>query len=253
MKKAILVALTTIVVCSVFLAGIVSAAKEGFGFQIATGEPVTFNGAVDPATEWDDSYKDFLYEGWTMTTNFFRCKWQGDPTEAWLIEILTDTTDDAGDNFKMCVDVPLEAGGTAPAADDFKVDWTGGTATLYQGTGSGWGTSSAAIGSDVIIASTVAASPASGTAHRIVELFLDKLTTLAMEFSNNMYMEYTDASTGQTFKWPPESNPDVPDGYGTGTTEFGDSIPEGLAIGVMLSLSTIAVLVSTRYFRKPRI
>ena len=252
MKKALLVALAVVALCSIFLAGTVSAAKEGYGFQIASGEPVTFDGAVSPATEWDDSYKDFLYDGWTMTTNFFRCKWQGDPTEAWIIEILTDTADNAADNFKLCVDTMVE-GGAAPDANDFKLDWTGGTGTLYAGTGSAWGTSSAVIGTDAIIASTVATSPASGTAHRIIEVFFDKQGALAMQFSNNMYMEYTDADTGQTFKWPPESSPDVPDGYGTGTTEFGDSIPEGLTVAVMLSLSTVAVLVSIRYFRKPRI
>lgn len=254
MKKALLVALAVIALCSVFLAGTVSAAKEGYGFQIATGELIgdPVDAAVNPATEWDDSYKDFLYDGWTMTTNFFRCKWQGAPIEAWLIEIPTDTTDDAGDNFKMCVDTLVE-GGAAPDANDFKIDWTGGTSTVYAGTGSGWGTSAAVVGTDFILASAIGASPAEATPHRIVEIWIDKQGALALQFSNNMYMEYTDASTGKTFKWPPESSPDVPDGYGTGTTEFGDSIPEGLTVAVMLSLSTVAVVVSTRYFRKPRI
>ena len=254
MKKAILIALAAIAVCSVFLAGTVSAQKEGFGFDIADGEIITTDGAVSPATEWDDSYKDFLYDGWTMTTNFFRAKWQAAPVEAWLIEIPTDTTDDAGDNFKMCIDTDM-IGTAAPDALDVKIDWTGGTTTLYAGTGTAWGTSTGVVGADqdANIATSIAASPAVATPHRIIELWINKAGAFALGMSNNMYMEYTDASTGDTFKWPPESSPDVPNGWGTGNTIFGDPIPEGLTVAVMLSLSTIAVLVSTRYFRKPRI
>jgi len=52
------------------LAGTVSAAKEGYAFRIRQGAP-TFDGAV-AAGEWDtDSYKDWLYNGWTMSTSFF--------------------------------------------------------------------------------------------------------------------------------------------------------------------------------------
>lgn len=253
MKKTLLIALTVFAACSV-LAGTVSAAKDGYGFQIANGELITTDGAVDPAAEWTDSYKDFLYKGWDMTTNFFRCKWQGAPVEAWLIEIPTDTTDDPGDNYKMCSDNDV-SGGTAPQGDDTLIDWTGGTTTIYLGPGThagGWGESSLVPGTDVIVATTMGTSPEVATSHRIIEIWIDK-SALGMGFSNNMYMEYTDASTGETFKWPPESSPIIPDSWGTGTTEFGDPIPEVLTVGVMLSLSTVAVIVSTRYFRKRRI
>lgn len=250
MKKAYLVALAVVALCSLFLAGTVNAAKDDWTFQIFNGADITTDGAVDPATEWDDSFKDFLYKGWDVTTNFFRCKWQNAPVEAWLIEIPTDTTDDPGDNFKMCVDTDL-SGGSAPQALDVKIDWTGGTVTTYSGTGSGW-TADFVPGTDAVMASSIAASPAVATPHRIVELWIDK-STLGLGMSNNMYMEYTDAGTGETFKWPAESSPDVPDGYGVGITEFAGEIPEGLTVAVMLSLSTVAVMVSTRYFRKPRI
>lgn len=251
MKNAILIALSVMAVCSI-LAGTVIAAKEGYQFQIFNGGIVSTDGAVSPETEWDDSYKDFLYDGWTMSTNFFRCKWQGAPVEAWLIEILTDTTPDAGDNYKMCVDTALD-GATAPQTDDFKIDWTGGTTTCYHGTGTAWGSSTAVVGTDVIIATSIAASPASATQHRIIEIYLDKAGAFAMGMSNNMYMEYTDASTGKTYKWPPMSNPDVPNDQGVGITEFSGEIPEGLTIGVMLAVSSVAVVISARYFKKPKL
>jgi len=253
MKKAILIALGVIAVCSVFLAGTVIAAKEGYGFQISQGEEITVDGAVSPATEWDDSYKDFLYDGWTMTTNFFRDKWGMDPaiSEGWLLEILTDTTDDAGDNFKFTCDTLVD-GGAAPQADDFKIEYTGGTTTIYAGTGTAWGTSAAVLGEDVIIATSIAASPASATPHRIIEVWIMKQGVLAQGLSNNAMLSYTDAGAGKTFMWPPESSVDSPDTYGMGETLLGaDPIPEGLTVGVMLSLSAVAVLVSTRYFRKP--
>ena len=104
---------------------------------------------------------------------------------------------------------------------------------------------------DAFIATSIAASPAVATPHRIIEIYVNKAGAFALGMSNNMYMEYTDASTGDTFKWPPESSPDVPTGWGMGNTVFGDPIPEGLTVVVMLSLSAVAVLVSTRYFRKP--
>jgi hypothetical protein len=49
--------------------------------------------------------------------------------------------------------------------------------------------------------------------------------------------------------WPPESSADVPNDYGYSVISY-DTIPEGLTIGVMLLLSTVAVVVGTRYFRK---
>ena len=258
MKKSLLVALAVVALCSVFLAGTVSAAKEGYGFQISQGAEITADGAVSPATEWDDSYKDFLYDGWTMTTSSFRCKWGSDPaiSEGWLIEILGDTTDDAGDIFRFTVDNGIgfgdpPTGGAAPSELCFKIEVSGtGGVETFIGDGSGWvaHTGSPAVDTDYIIARSMA------TGHVVIEMWLAKQGALALGLSNNMRMCYTDASTGQTIMWPPDSSPDVPDSYGTGETLLGaDPIPEGLTVAVMLSLSTVAVLVSTRYFRKPRI
>jgi len=251
MNKKILAILAIIALCSICLTGIVGAAKEGYGFDIATGSTPTFDGAA-PAGEWDtDSYKDFLYNGWTMSTSFFRDKWLGAPTEGWLIEVLTDTTNDAGDYFQFSVDTAQD-GGATPQADDFLINVTGhpGTVAVFQGTGTGWGASSAVVTTDYIVATSIAASPAGATPHWIIEIFLNKQGAFAMALSGNMRMGAYDASTGQTVMWPPYSSANEPNTYGTGATSFGGSIPEGLTIGVALSLSTIAAIVSTRHFRK---
>jgi hypothetical protein len=264
MKRAVLVILGIIAVCSVCFAGIVSAAKAGYGFPIDTGADVTIDGKISPTTEWDDSYKDSLYNGWTMTTSFFRDKWGSAPAicEHWLMEVLTDTTDNPGDWFEICVDTTT-AGGTAPAATDFKVNWSAAQGVkVWQGTGSGWaawatpvvGSSSSSPG-DVFAVTTISASPASATPHRIIEIYLDKGAfnggPLAMGLNNNERLGAYDGNTGITYMWPPFSSADVPDTYGAGATDIsGGTIPEGLTVGIMVALSSVAVIVSIRYFRK---
>jgi hypothetical protein len=69
-----------------------------------------------------------------------------------------------------------------------------------------------------------------------------------MGYLNNARLEVYDASTGKTLMWPPYSSADVPNEYGAGAT--GSVVPEGLTIGLMLAVSSVAVAVSIRYFRK---
>jgi hypothetical protein len=265
MKKAILAILGITVLCilgSTMIFGTVSAAKAGYGFTIGPGTTdATFNGAV-AAGEWEDAYKDWLYNGWATTTSFFRCKWGQVPAinEGWLIEVPTDTTNDAGDYVKIFVDnapagdfAAVPAGGTAPTAACFVVTVTGaGAVTIQKGTGTAWGPFAEPVsGTDYSGFTSVSASPASATVHRVFEIYLAKTGLLAMGFNNNVRIEAYDASTGQTVMWPPYSSADVPNDYGLGTTAFtGDTVPEGLTIGVMVLLSSVAVIVSTRYFRK---
>jgi hypothetical protein len=260
MKSAILVTLSIIAVCSLCLAGTVSAAKAGYGFTIAQGADITsWDGKVSPATEWDDSFKDWLYDGWTKTTSFFRCKWGMTPAicENWLIEFLGDTTDDAGDWWEISVDASAD-GGAAPKTDNFKINWTAATGVkIWKGTGTGWTAFTAAVAGtsgDYFANTTISASPASATPHRIVEIYLNKGVyggALAMGLNVNERLAIYNAATGKTVMWPPYSSADNPDTYGAGTTDIsGTSIPEGLTVGVMLALSSVAVVVSTRYFRK---
>jgi hypothetical protein len=255
MKKTLLIALSLMAVCGIIFAGTVSAAVQtNYGFNIGPGTVVpTVNGQVGTDEYSTDSFKDFLYDGWTMTTSSFSCKYFIDPliVENWVIEFIGDTTDDPGDYVKMSVDAAAgfgdpAAGGTAPTDVCIEITVTGtGTATFRKGTGTGWTAFTDPTSEDYTMATSV-------TGHRIYELYMQKTTLLAFGYNNDVRLEVYDATTGKTLLWPPQSDADVPDTWGVGTT-VSEAVPEGLTIGIMLSLSTIAVLVGTRYFKKPKI
>jgi hypothetical protein len=214
----------------------------------------TVNGQV-AAGEYDtDTFKDFLYDGWTKTTSSFRCKYFTSPliVENWAIEVLGDTTNDPGDYVKMRIDCSTAFGspadgGAAPTTVCIAITVTGtGTTTFQKGTGTGWAAFADPVsGTDYTMATTV-------TGHRIYELYMQKTTTLALGYHNNVRIEVYDATTGKTLLWPPQSNANVPDTWGVGTTVT-DAVPEGLTIGVMLAVSSVAVVVGTKYFRKPKL
>ncbi len=260
MKRAILVTLSMIAVLSICFAGIASAARaEEFRIYQGTADP-TVDGADTPADLWSESYKDWLYNGGVKSTGTYRCKWGGDFAtvgifEFWLIDLPSDTTSDAGDFVQMSIDCSVTfgdapAGGAAPTATCLLLTITGhpGTVTMQKGTGTAWGPFAEAIsGTDY----TVATSMASG--HWVIEIKLLKTSTLALGYLNNVRIAAYDASTGQTIMWPSYTNANVPDTYGTGVTgsAIDETVPEGLTVGLMLALSAVAVVVSTRYFRKP--
>ena len=259
MKRAILATLSIIAVCSLCLAGTVNAAKEGYSFIVYSESAPTVDGTV-AADEWTDAYIDFFYSGWTMTTNLWAVKWAGaypEIHEYWCMEIFTDTTNDAGDWFQISMDT-LKDGGTAPQADDFLINYTGHTAAglkAYKGTGTGWAEFTGyVIGTDLTIATSFAASPKGATPHWIIEIDFYKVAgTFALQIDNNARVAAYDASnpSAGVISWPPVSSADVPNDYGDGTSDIsGGTIPEGLTIGVMVLLSSVAVIVSSRYFRK---
>lgn len=257
MKKVILAILSITAILSICLAGIVSAYKAGYVLPNYQGTDITANGAVG-ASEWTDSFGDWLYDGWTKTTSTINHKWEmgGTPNIAdeWLIEVLSDTTNDAGDVFTYSF-CGAQDNAATPQTDDVLINHTHTATTIFRGTGTGWAPDPAIVlGTNVIIASSIAASPLSATPHWIIELKFDKTGAIAgTSFDSNVRLAVYDASTGKTLMWPPMSDANVPSSWGLNDyTDFaGGSVPEGLTIGVMLSLSTIAVIVSVRYFRKP--
>lgn len=261
MKKATLAILGTVILCSmgVILAlPNVNAYKAGYLIGNYQGADITADGTV-AASEWTDAYQDFLYNGWTKTTDTFSTKWEmgGTPTIAdqWLIEVLSCTTSNAGDVFTFCFCGAADDSATPQAADDVLVNVTHTSTTIYRGTGSGWAPDpSIVLGTNVVVGQSMAASAASSTPHWIIELKFDKSGGIVgTSFDSNDRLQVYVASTGQTLMWPPMSQQDVPSSYGQlNYSNFaGQSIPEGLTVGVMLVLSTVAVAVSIRYFRKP--
>jgi hypothetical protein len=243
MKRGILIVLGIIVVCSVCLAGTVSATKAGFSQTDGTGSLVTVDGTISPG-EWDDSWRGKLYDGWTLTNSTYRVKWAEAGAnlwyDQWLFEIISDNTNDAGDFIQICYDSNLD-GGAAPQADDYLINITGhSTSTAYRGTGTGWAPATL----DVVVAGKISASSWSATPHWIIEIDVEN----PWESTGDRVAVY-DASTGQTLMWPPYSSANVPDDYGYSEISY-EIIPEGLTLGAMVLVSTVVVIFGTRYYRK---
>ncbi len=256
MKKAILATLSIIAILSMAFAGTVSAPKAGYVLQ-NTQDPVgiTADGVIG-AGEWTSSFGDWLYDDWTKTTGisvrtFFAMAGTPSIADQWLIEVASDTTNDVGDTFTFTFCGANDGATTPQSADDVKVVHTHSSTTIYRGTGTGWAVDSAIVlGTNVVIASSMASG------HWIIEMRFDKSGGISgTAFDSADRVEVYDASTGKTLMWPPHSEANNPSTYGLlDYTNFGSStVPEGLTIGLMLALSSVAVVVGTRYFRKPKL
>jgi hypothetical protein len=253
MKKAILAILIIIAVCSICLAGTVSAYKAGYevGNCAGTAE-ITADGVISTGEWYGDSFGDWLYDGWTKTTSTINTKYffGGVPSiqDEWLINVLGDTTNDPGDTFYFSFCGAQDNAATPQSADDVLITYTRSATTISRGTGTGWAPDPAIVlGTNVVIGSSMASG------HWIIELKFDKSGAIAGTlYDSNVRLAAYDATTGKTLMWPPMSEKDVPSSYGldnySGYTD--KTVPEGLTIGLMVALSSVAVAVSARYFRK---
>lgn len=259
MRKSILTTLGIIALCGLFLAGTVNAYKAGYVLQSCWGSVPTYDGMVSPADEQNDTFHDWLYSGWTKTNNVFGVKvaFTDSIYETWKIEFFTDTTNDAGDYFQLCYDGTAN-GGAAPQTDDVRIDWVGHNVAgraVYLGTGSGWAaTTNYTFPGDIDINSTLSASPRSATPHWIIEIKVNKWAAAGVYMNQDTWVrvaayDASNASAG-VLTWPPTASRDVPDDWGLDVGNTTDTIQEGLTIGVMVLLSSAAVIVSTRYSRK---
>jgi hypothetical protein len=169
-----------------------------------------------------------------------------------LIEF-ADTTNNAGDIWQICFDGG-SAGGAAPTATCNKIEITGHTTlTSFVGTGTAWSPMTTV----VTWKDSITTSPHDPANHYILEFTFDKAQwswganppPVALRIA--MY-DASNPSQGWV-SWPPASTDTNPSSYGniaTYDTAMGPA-PEGLTVGLMLALSAVAVVVSTRYFRKP--
>jgi hypothetical protein len=174
----------------------------------------------------------------TVTTNF-------------VVEILDDDTEDAGDYWEMCIDGFVD-GGTAPQSGDFKIKVVGDTdITVYEGGETGWGEVTPEEG-DLVYAESISDSPTDSTPHRIIEFTILKTAgTILMDAEWAFRLAVYDESNSEAGvrAWPEGSDADVPDTWGfQGYTS--EQIPEGLSFGVMVLLSSAAVVVASVVLRK---
>jgi len=248
------VALFVILLCSLFLligTGTVIGSYPGYSHLTYTLlTPVTFDAKWTTPDEWSDT---------TLTTfgntsnAIFRSKWELaslDPiavNQYIIVEILNDNTNDSGDYWQFCFDGD-ESGGTAPQSGDLRIDIMGHTnLTAYAGSGTGWTSTSAPTAFQWN--NSLNTSPTSGTNHWICEIKIDKVS-FGIGADYWLRIAYYDASNAAAGAqaWPPTSR-DVPNDWGD-IPYSSEAIPEGLSFGVVVLLSSVAVIIGSYYLRK---
>ncbi len=261
----------SVIFCLLALFGAVFVSSAGMAIAFkpdevqigALANAVTINGQWSPADEWYDAAQANLAGGLNA---IFRDKLDmsgfmsgGTIYEYFLIDILGDTTANAADSAVICFTAPATygetpTGGTTPQADcvKFVINGTGAstTLTLYRGNGTGWELLTGWTAAQVSAASTISASELSSTPHRIVEIMWDQI---AFNFAPEFYGlvgAYDANQPGLGWNtWPSSSSMNKPDDYGHIAFVM-STVPEGIDVGIMVALSSIAAIVGVRYFRK---
>jgi hypothetical protein len=189
----------------------------------------------------------------------YREKWTdpGDILVHILVEFFTDNTNDTGDYFQICYD-PLANGGSAPQADDVRIDYVGHSRsglTLYKGNGTGWVVWTGwTYATDIAIADTRTSSQMNGNSHWIIEFMMDR-SKVDFDASSIGYLPWIrvavyDASNSAAGAqaWLPTSR-DVPNNWGLETGIYAN-IPESPTILPIVLLSSVAVAVGFYVLRK---
>jgi hypothetical protein len=254
MKRTSSIAVCILLLCSLLLlvnVGTIKASAPGYSYtEYYSGTTVTIDGKWTTTDEWHDvttqrigtpqvgvfEYKMDVTSGYVMT---------------WLLEF-ADKTNDAGDRWQICIDGSND-GGSAPNANDVKVEIEGHTTLkFYVGTGTGWSAATAT----ATWKDSLTTSPHDPATHWVLEIGFDKTqwTWGANPPPHGVRVAMYDASNPAQgwVAWPPTSTDTNPSGWGLIADYTAAPAPEGLTIGVMLLVSSVAAVVSIRYFRKPR-
>jgi hypothetical protein len=253
MKRALFVAFSILMLCSLLLLITVGTTMAGdpdysyieYDAQVAA----TLDGVWTSDDEWTDGPVITVSENVSFTgvINLATTAQEN------LIEFFTDNTNDTGDYWQICIDSAND-GGTAPDDDDWRIEVVGHTTLMvYQGTGTGWTEVTPDVG-EILWADSISASPWNSTPHWIFEFHLEKMVGIIMppQPPNGLRVACYDASNSEAGvqAWAPDSERDVPEGWGLISAYGGGPIPEGLTIGVMVLLSSVSVLIASHYFRK---
>jgi hypothetical protein len=208
----------------------------------------THDGMWTSEDEWTDGEITVIGEDVA-----FRSTWEmGDFVNTrWIVEFFSDTTDDAEDYWQFCTDGD-QSGGTAPQAGDFKFEITGHTDLVwYEGDGTGW-TEVTLDETEIEWANALSESPTDSTEHWILEFTIPKNGgTVQLGITWNLRVAVYDASNPDAgvLAWPEGSEEDDPSGWGMENYQMAN-IPEGLSFGVLVLLSSAAVIVASVVLRK---
>ena len=252
MKRVLTVAFSILFLCCLLLLNMGMAQASQPGYEITEAYqtvPITIDGNWEHG-EWEDSWIEYM----DNSTAHERFCYKADPVHdapEFLIDS-ADTTNDPGDIWQICIGVPVDAGGV-PQSGQNKIEIVGHTnLTVYQGNGVGWskieGLETTVVWANAL---TIEDVPFNYT-HWCLEMQIDK-DTLNSEWSSGppigLRVAFYDESKDLWVTWPPQSDPDIPGGWGQ-ITGGADSIPESLSLGVVVVTSSVAVAVSFFCLRK---
>jgi hypothetical protein len=248
MKRVLAISFVMLMLCCLLLVGVTKASEPGYEItEESGGGPVTLDGNWATG-EWEDSWIEYM----DASVADERFCYKADANNGYAPEFLidsADTTDDAGDIWQICIGIP--GGGDFPLEGQNKIEIVGHeNMTVYEGDGSGWVEidSSAVTWADDM---TIGDVPFDYE-HWCVEMIIDK-TSIGSALWNGappigLRVAMYDATNATWVAWPPQSDPDIPEGWGLIAT-YG-SIPESFGIVAVLMLSSVAVAVSFFYLRK---
>jgi hypothetical protein len=256
MRKDTSIAFCTLMLCILLLMvniGTALASMAGYSVtEVYGGGAITLDG-IWTSAEWptDGAWIDTRFNvsnarlGYKMDSN------TGAYLMSWAVD-WHDTTNDAGDVWIVCIDGSAD-GGAAPQTDDVKIQITGHTTlAVFAGNGTGWSpmTTSAVTWKDKL-----GTSPYDSSTHWTLEVQADKGALGAWGANpppEGFYVAMYDASTSQWASWPPAQSANVPNNWGLIAT-YDTTVPESLSLGVLVLLSSAAILLGSFFVRKRRL
>ena len=251
MRRNLAIAFCVLVLCSSLLilsVGTVTALNMDYSFDEYWAGAATIDGAWTTAEEWQIGMPHYIGD---TQKGMFIMQANADSGGYWpeYVVEFADSTQDAGDIIRVCMSVDTTA--TAPESGvSVKVEIQGlTTKKVFDGTGSGWTDSSYA--SAVTTAATVTTTAHDPADHVVAEFSIQKENWGMAAPPLGIFVGCYDATTDTWVTWPPEASADNPNTWGMISGYQSEPYPEGLPIGLMLLVSSVAVVVSLRYFRKP--
>jgi hypothetical protein len=172
----------------------------------------TIDGVWTTADEWNDGPQITMSNNASFTYNFDVASY----SMQWLVEFFTDSTNDTGDFWQICLDSD-NSGGAAPQIGDFKIQVQGHTTLImYQGNGTGW-TEISPHANELTWVNKVSASTWNSAPHWILELSDSSKVAGTLQTPqppNGMRVAVYDATTEEFASWAPNSSTDVPNQWG---------------------------------------
>lgn len=245
MKKTYSKAFCILALSSLLLlatAGIANAYLSAYSYGEYSGVTITFDGKWTASSEWSA----FPWMDLSASARFSGCVDMTAGTYQYnIIDFMTDTTNDAGDYWQICMHDAGEAP-NAPSSDSYKIEYRGHTTlVVFQGNGTGW-TQLATPPAGFAIQNAFGASPLSSTPHWTCEIQINKeaspIDTIPPIGIRVAAYDASNAVAGVQ-AWPPltVSSPDNPSQWGSISGYVGE-IPEGLGIGVVVLLTAVAAV-----------